>query len=227
MPLIIAPEGDGVPLASTASSAGTYTGSDAEWPSGGTSATVEVAEADGSPDVHGVTKIIVSNGTLTDNADGSVTIATGTLTGAELNTRGGQSVIKAHGATGSTETFDPADGNVHTATLDASCTFTLTAPSGTGACTLELRLSQDGTGGRTVTWPGSVTLVGTLDTTASTTSAVVVETLDGGTTWTAWVVGGSGSGGGKWAPLMAGDGAGGWSVVTDGDGNAILVAVTD
>ena len=38
---------------------------------------LEVTEADGTPDVFGVSKIIVSNGTLTDNNDGSVTIQTG------------------------------------------------------------------------------------------------------------------------------------------------------
>ena len=38
---------------------------------------LEVTEVDGNPDVFGVSKIIVSNGTLTDNADGSVTITTG------------------------------------------------------------------------------------------------------------------------------------------------------
>ena len=40
-------------------------------------AALEVKEVDGSPDVTGVTKIIVSNGTLTDNSGGSVTIVTG------------------------------------------------------------------------------------------------------------------------------------------------------
>ena len=38
---------------------------------------LNVTEVDGVPDVFGVTKIIVSNTTLTDNGDGSVTITTG------------------------------------------------------------------------------------------------------------------------------------------------------
>ncbi len=38
---------------------------------------IEVKEADGAPDVRGVTQIVVSNGTLTDNGGGSVTIQTG------------------------------------------------------------------------------------------------------------------------------------------------------
>jgi hypothetical protein len=121
-------------------------------------------------------------------ATGTGATKTVTVT-AELPSEGGQSLIKAHGAMGSTETFDPTDGNVHTGTLNANCTFTLSAPAGSGAALLELWLTQDATGGRTVTWPGSVTLQGTLDTTANTTSRVLLDTIDGGTNWIATVVG--------------------------------------
>lgn len=38
---------------------------------------LRVRETDGSPDVHGVSDIIVSNGTLTDNGNGSVSLTTG------------------------------------------------------------------------------------------------------------------------------------------------------
>jgi hypothetical protein len=120
--------------------------------------------------------------------------APGGSANAELNIEGGQSVIMAHGSMGSTETFDPTDGNVHTGTLNANCTFTLNAPTGSGAALLELWLTQDGTGGWVITWPGSVTVQGTLDTTLGTTSRVVLETIDGGTAWVATVVG---SGGGS------------------------------
>jgi hypothetical protein len=109
----------------------------------------------------------------------------------ELNIEGGQSVIEAHGSMGSTETFDPTDGNVHTGTLTADCTVTLNAPTGTGAATLELWLTEDGTGGWTVAWPGSVTEEGTHDTTLGTTSRVILETIDGGTSWIATWIGGS------------------------------------
>jgi hypothetical protein len=60
----------------------------------------------------------------------------------------------------------------------------------TTGCIIELWLTQDGTGGRTVTWPGSVIVNGTLATTASTTSVVILETVDGGTNWVAFVAGG-------------------------------------
>ena len=49
----------------------TYTGSNS-----GKSG-LEVTEVDGSPDVNGVSKIVVSNGTLTDNGNGQVTLTTG------------------------------------------------------------------------------------------------------------------------------------------------------
>ena len=62
---------------------------------------------------------------------------------------------QAHGSIGSTETFDAAIG-WHSGTLNANCTFTLTAaPSGT-ASSLFLELAQDGTGGWTITLPASV-----------------------------------------------------------------------
>lgn len=122
---------------------------------------------------------------------GSGSIPAGTF---ELAIEGGQSVIKAHGAMGATETFDPTDGNVHTATLDANCTFTLNVPTGSGASTLELYLTQDGTGSRLVTWPGSVIWPGgtapTLSTAASSVDRIILETLDGGTNWYGLRVGG-------------------------------------
>ena len=49
----------------------TYTGSNTG------KAGLEVTEGDGNPDVFGVTKITVSNGTLIDNGGGHVTISTG------------------------------------------------------------------------------------------------------------------------------------------------------
>lgn len=95
-----------------------------------------------------------------------------------------------HGNAGATETIDPTVAGVHVLTLDADCTLTISAPA-TAGCFVELWIVQDGTGGRDITWPGSVTLQGTLDTTASTTSRVVLETVDTGATWLAVVAGGA------------------------------------
>jgi len=114
-------------------------------------------------------------------------------TNAELNIEGGQDVIKPHGNMGATETFDPTDGNVHTGTLNANCVFTLNVPSGSGASTLEIQTTQDGTGGWVITWPGSVTWLGgtpTISTAAATVIKYLLESLDGGTTWLGVMVGG-------------------------------------
>jgi hypothetical protein len=109
----------------------------------------------------------------------------------ELNIEGGQSVIHAHGTAGATETIDPTLGNVHTLTLDQDCTITLDAPVGTGAATLVGWVTEDGTGGWDITWPGTVTEDGTHDTAAGTTQRVVLETVDGGGSWLATWTGGS------------------------------------
>jgi hypothetical protein len=158
-----------------------------EWPdtdgtSGGPAGTLHTAV-----DARDEVELITEDGGTSYGA----TLGSGLTSIYELNIEGGQDVIKAHGSMGSTETFDPTDGNVHTGTLNANCTFTLSAPSGSGACTLELWLTEDGTGGWTVTWPGSVTQQGTHDTTLGTTQRVILETIDGGTSWIATWVGSS------------------------------------
>lgn len=54
--------------------------------------------------------------------------------------------ITAHGAMGSTETFDHAASDTHTGTLDADCTFTLSNPSPTGTrCYFSLSITGNGT----------------------------------------------------------------------------------
>jgi hypothetical protein len=55
------------------------------------------------------------------------------------------------GNSGAADTIDWTLGNKHKSTLTDDCTYTFTAPS--GATNILLRIVQDGTGGRTVTWP--------------------------------------------------------------------------
>lgn len=102
--------------------------------------------------------------------------------------------VHAHGNTGSTETIDLENGNVHTCTLDANCTFTFSNPTASGdSCSFTLILTQDGTGSRAVTWPASVDWPGgtppILSTTASARDKLIFETRDGGTTWEGNLVG--------------------------------------
>lgn len=121
----------------------------------------------------------------------------------ELTTEGGLGKVFAHGSMGSTEALDPSDGNVHTGTLNADCTLTIAAPpttrgAVTAASTLELWITQDGTGGWDLTIDatgGTVTDDGTItpDTTAGVTVRYILERVPGTTNdWIRNLVGGSG-----------------------------------
>lgn len=102
---------------------------------------------------------------------------------------------QAHGNLGSTETFSAVTAGWHSGTLDANCTFTFTAKASGLQSIMLLELTQDGTGGRTITWPGSVvTSPNTgIVTTAGTTSRFVATSRDGGTTWYVDPIGTGGS----------------------------------
>lgn len=112
-------------------------------------------------------------------------------------TEGGGDVINTVAASGSTETLDLALGNFHAVTLTADCTFTFDTPAAGRARWFTLELTQDGTGGWTTTWPGSVVWIGgsppTLDETAGGTEVLNFYTKNGGTTWVGAHAGGGGS----------------------------------
>jgi hypothetical protein len=105
---------------------------------------------------------------------------------------------QAHASLGSTETFDAAIG-WHSGTLDADCTFTLTAAPTDTVSSLFLELAQDGTGGWTIDLPASVVNAADIeaeqDTTASETTFLALYSRDGGTTWYGGWWGGGGTGG--------------------------------
>ena len=101
----------------------TYTGSNTG------KAGLEVTEGDGNPDVFGVTKITVSNGTLIDNGGGHVTIATGGGGGGAGTVT---SVQVSGGTTGLTASGGPITGS-GTITLGGTL---VVANGGTGATTL-------------------------------------------------------------------------------------------
>lgn len=100
---------------------------------------------------------------------------------------GGKETVQAHGNMGSTETFDLTNGNVHTGTLDASCTFTFSGTTASVACTMTLIITQNGTGGWAITWPAAVKWPGgvipSTNTNASKVSMWTFITVDNGTTW--------------------------------------------
>ena len=139
----------------------------------------------------------------TTTAGAALPKAGGTLTGAI--DAGDQIISKAvfkdvgetlatNGTSGSTATIDLEDGNFHKVTLTANCTFTFSNPPATGtAGSFTLFLVQDGTGSRTVTWPGTVdwsaATAPTLTTTAAAVDVLTFITLDGGTIWNGFVAG--------------------------------------
>ena len=144
---------------------------------------------------------ILTSTTTTANA--ALPKAGGTLSGAV--DAGDQIISKAvfkdvgetlvvNGTSGSTDTIDLEDGNFHKVTLTANCTFTFSNPPASGtAGSFTLFLVQDGTGSRTVTWPGSVDWAAatapTLTTTAAAVDVLTFITLDGGTIWNGFVAG--------------------------------------
>jgi len=82
--------------------------------------------------------------------------------------------------TGTAYTIDLAGGSVQILTLTGNCTFTF--PTATAGQSFILLLKQDGTGGRTVTWPASVKWPGgtapTITSTASKMDKLVFTAAD-------------------------------------------------
>jgi len=108
-----------------------------------------------------------------------------------LTIEGGQETINPIGSVGATTTVDPTLGNVVTLTLTANLTITMGAPVGSGSASMEFWVTENGTGGWTVAFAGSVTVQGTHDTTLGTTQRAIMESIDGGTNWVwAWAGGG-------------------------------------
>jgi hypothetical protein len=100
---------------------------------------------------------------------------------------GGKETLNTVAASGSTETLDLADGNVHDVTLTADCTFTFAGATNGYGCSFTLILRQDGTGGWDPTWPGSVVwredTPPTMPQAASDVMTLSFMSIDGGTTW--------------------------------------------
>lgn len=88
---------------------------------------------------------------------------------------------------GAAETLDVSAYTVHDLTLTTTCALTLSGASETQADSMTVMLRQDGTGSRTVTWPGSVEWPGSiapvLATAANEVDVITLFTLDGGTVW--------------------------------------------
>ena len=91
-----------------------------------------------------------------------------------LQVSGGGTVVTfetALGTVGATETVDWRDGNHQAATLDENLTFTFIAPDGPGGFTM--KLTQDGAGTNSVTWPATVFWEGGTAPTITVTASAV------------------------------------------------------
>lgn len=94
-------------------------------------------------------------------------------TGAGINLAGG-AIVGAEVDNGNSSTADTIAwnaGNIQKSTLTGNCTYTFTAPSNDG--TFMLKLVQDATGSRTVTWPASVKWPGGTAPTLSTAANAI------------------------------------------------------
>ena len=93
------------------------------------------------------------------------------------------------GNTGTAPTLDLSNGTFVTATLTGNATFAFSLGSGVSsdAISFTLHLTNDGTAGRSITWPVSVkwpnATVPTRTTTANKTDVYSFYTLNGGTDW--------------------------------------------
>jgi hypothetical protein len=100
--------------------------------------------------------------------------------------------LQALGNTGASKTISTS-GSYVTGTLTANCTFTFPSPTNGTPYNFALELTQDGTGGRTVTWPASVkwpsASVPSLSTAAGAVDLLAFTSHDGGTTWYGVLIG--------------------------------------
>lgn len=140
-----------------------------------------------------------------------------------------------HGNTGASETVDASAADIHRLVLDAA-TVTLTlsgAPVSGVPAVVRLQLVQDATGGRLVSWPGSIVWASdgtapTLRTAAGGIDVVDLETDDGGTTWLGIHAGATGPAGANGANGTNGaDGADGVGVPAGGTTGQVLAKTTN
>jgi len=132
----------------------------------------------------------VGLGNVDNTADASKPVSSAQQTALDgkvnVSNGGGETYFDALNS-GTAKTLDLTNGNVQKLTLTGNCTITLTSPATGAYRSMLLYVFQDGTGNRTITWPGSVKWgtagAPTLSTGASKMDKILLDTVDGGTTW--------------------------------------------
>ncbi len=132
----------------------------------------------------------VGLGNVDNTSDASKPISTATQTALDGKVNvinGGGETFFNNGNSTSAATINLVNGNVQQITLNANCTITLTSPGSGVYRSLLLLVFQDATGSRTITWPGSVKWgtagAPTLSTGNGKMDKILLDTVDGGTTW--------------------------------------------
>lgn len=138
-----------------------------------------------------VADLTAAGRTLIAGADADAQLATLAAVDRE---NGGLETLASNATSTGAVTVNLSNGNLHHLTLTGNTTLTLSGATNGKVCSLTLLLTQDGTGGRSVTWPASVKWMPagaapSFTTTASTRSIVELFTIDGGTTWFAGLAG--------------------------------------
>ena len=128
---------------------------------------------------------------VVDDADADAQLAT---LGAVDRENGGLETLASNATATGAVTVNLSNGNLHHLTLTGNVTLTLSGATNGRVCSLTLLITQDATGGRSITWPASVKWLPagsapSFTTTASTRSIVELFTIDGGTTWFAGLAG--------------------------------------
>lgn len=135
---------------------------------------------------NGVTQLTVTSSGVTLATGGALVgvTATQTLTNKTIEAgvfTNGYTEETVVANTGTAYTIDLANGSVQYLTLTGNCTYTFPTPVAGRSFILIQR--QDGTGGRTVTWPGTVDWPGatapTLTSTANRVDKFVFTAIDG------------------------------------------------
>jgi len=107
---------------------------------------------------------------FTGDSSGNLTLL-GTLT-ADTVSAHAQDVVRTVATSGAAQTIpDTSVATVNVITLTANCTLTL--PAAEAGMSITFVFVQDGTGSRTVTWPGSVKWASGVATPLSTAAAAV------------------------------------------------------